>query len=197
MSSPLPQSRLRVQRIAEAAVVRARLTVVPRARTNAPRVPFVMLVSAVLLAGVVGLLMFNTSMQKHAFTASELEARASDLRSQEQSLRFDLAELRSMQNVAERAEKMGMQVQGAPAFLQLDGEGGRVTGDPDEPLAFAFEAKRPAPPKPRSLVPDRRVVRVQPERTAGGSSDDGATARRQADRTGTADTQRGAAEARR
>ena len=76
MSSPLPQATpRRVQRIAEAAVERARLSVVPRVRRRAPRVPFVTLVSLVLLGGVVGLLMFNTSMQQNACAAPSLEHR--------------------------------------------------------------------------------------------------------------------------
>ena len=41
MSSPALQPRTRVTRIAQEAVDRARLTVVPRMRTRAPRVPFV------------------------------------------------------------------------------------------------------------------------------------------------------------
>ena len=49
MSSPALQPRTRVTRIAQEAVDRARLTVVPRVRTRAPRVPFVTLVSLVLL----------------------------------------------------------------------------------------------------------------------------------------------------
>lgn len=191
MSNPLPQSRLRVQRIAEAAVERARLTVVPRTRTRAPKVPFVMLVSAVLLAGVVGLLMFNTSMQQHAFTASALETEATALRAEKQALRSDIEELRSMQSVAERAQKMGMVVQGAPAFLQLEGDGGRVTGDSTEPVGLEFDAALPGATKPKSLVPGRRVVRLDPERQAADRP------RRQGVVTGTADTQRGAAEARR
>ncbi len=45
----------------EAAVERARLSVVPhRRRVRAPRMPFVTLVSLVLLGGIVGLLCFNT-----------------------------------------------------------------------------------------------------------------------------------------
>ena len=79
MSTPLPHSRVRVQRIAEAAVERARLTVVPRVRTaRSPRVPFVTLVSLLLLGGVVGLLMFNTTMQQNAFAATALEQQASE-----------------------------------------------------------------------------------------------------------------------
>ena len=55
----------------EAAVDRARLTVVPhRRRVRAPRMPFVTLVSVVLLGGIVGLLCFNTQMQQASFAAT-------------------------------------------------------------------------------------------------------------------------------
>ena len=72
-------SRVRVTRIAEEAVERARLRVVPRTRVRAPRVPFVMLVSLVLLGGVIGLLLFNTSMQQASFRATAMEAQAQRL----------------------------------------------------------------------------------------------------------------------
>src|SRR5215213_1973704 len=72
MSTLLSQARNRVPRIAEAAVERARLTVVPRtARRRAPRVPFVTLVSLLLVGGVAGLLFFTTSMQQASFTATD------------------------------------------------------------------------------------------------------------------------------
>ena len=78
MSSTAAQVRARLPRIAEIAVKRARLTVVPRPRTRprAPRVPFVTLVSVILLGGVVGLLMFNTSMQQASFRAAALGSRS-------------------------------------------------------------------------------------------------------------------------
>ena len=101
MSSPLPQGRLRVQRIAEAAVERARLTVVPRTRrVRAPRVPFVTLVSLILVAGVVGLLMFNTSMQQNAFKASALEMQAADLQARQQTLETELDKLRARRDLS-------------------------------------------------------------------------------------------------
>jgi hypothetical protein len=86
-------SRVRVQRIAEEAVERARLRVVPRQRVRAPKVPFVMLVSALLLAGVVGLLLFNTTMQQNSFAAADLQTQADDLRSEEQALQAEIDEL--------------------------------------------------------------------------------------------------------
>ena len=85
MSSTAPQLRSRLPRLAEAAVERARLTVVPRRRTRAPRVPFVTLVSTLLLGGVVGLLLFNTSMQQASFAATALEEQATNLSAREQT----------------------------------------------------------------------------------------------------------------
>ena len=59
-------------------------------RTRAPRVPFVTLVSLVLVAGIVGLLLFNTSMQQASFAASSLENQADALAAREQTLRMEL-----------------------------------------------------------------------------------------------------------
>lgn len=160
MSSAQPLSRVRVQRIAEAAVARARLTVVPRMRTSrAPRVPFVTLVSLVLLGGVVGLLMFNTSMQQSAFAATALEAKAADLTSREQTLRMQLEVLRDPQNVAVRAQRMGMVPATNPSFLRLsDGTvlGVPAVGTPES----RFDIRPTAPRKPGVLTPAPIVVEV-------------------------------------
>ena len=84
--------------LAEAAVERARLTVVPRRRrTRAARMPFVMLVSLVLLGGVIGLLLFNTSMQQASFAATALEEQANTLTAREQTLQMELEVLRNPQ----------------------------------------------------------------------------------------------------
>ncbi|RJS47668.1 hypothetical protein [Nocardioides cavernaquae] len=158
MSTP-QQSRIRVQRIAEEAVERARLRVVPRSRVRAPKVPFVMLVSMILLAGVVGLLMFNTTMQQNSFTAEDLELQAADLRSQEQSLQADLDELRDPQRIGERAMKLGMVVPACPRFLYLGTN--KLTPSCGEP-SQALDVRPPAPRRPDSLVPERTVVKLKP-----------------------------------
>src|SRR5690606_22108134 len=100
MSSPAVQIRSRVASIGEAAVSRARLTVVPQTRRPAARVPFVFLVSVVMLTGVIGLLMFNTSMQQASFTATRLEEQAATMAAREQTLRMELDDLRDPQRVA-------------------------------------------------------------------------------------------------
>lgn len=159
MSSPLPQSRMRVQRIAEAAVERARLTVVPRMRSRAPRVPFVTLVSLVLLGGVVGLLMFNTTMQQNSFHATALELRADDLTSKQQTLELELEKLRDPQRVAEQAQQMGMVPAVNPTFLRVGD--GTVLGVPTEATpADGFDVRPPAAKKPAALSPAPIIVKV-------------------------------------
>src|SRR5919107_3248327 len=129
MSTLLSQARTRVPRIAEAAVERARLTVVPRtAHRRAPRVPFVTLVSLLLVGGVAGLLFFNTSMQQASFTATDMEDQVSLLNAHEQSLKMQLESLRDPQRVAVQARAMGMVPPSTPTFLRLSD--GAVLGKP-------------------------------------------------------------------
>jgi cell division protein FtsB len=109
MNRPAAQARSRVPRIAGAAVERARLTVVPRTRAvRAARVPFVLFVSLILLLGVVGLLMFNTSMQQATFTLDTYQERAVSLAAREEQLTAELEELRDPQTLAEKAQRAGM-----------------------------------------------------------------------------------------
>lgn len=165
MSILMTQARTRVPRIAEAAVERARLTVVPRRAQPAPRVPFVTLVSLLLVGGVVGLLLFNTHMQQASFTTTAMEERATVLDAREQSLQMDLAMLRDPQRVATRAKQLGMVPANGPTFLRLsDGKvlGRPGTADPGESMRIA-----PLPtPKPKSLRPDPVIAeRAEPDRS--------------------------------
>jgi cell division protein FtsB len=162
MSSPVVQPRSRMPRIAEAAVERARLTVVPRRRTRASRMPFVMLVSLVLLGGVVGLLLFNTSMQQASFAAASLEEQASTLSARQQTLEMQLDEMRDPQRVAEQAQRMGMVPAGSPAFLRLDG---KVLGEAAPATADDRLRLNPRPPGlPAVLNPAPIVTTVVGDR---------------------------------
>jgi hypothetical protein len=169
MSSPAVQLRTRVPRLAEAAAERARLTLVPRRRTRAARVPFVMLVSLVLLGGVVGLLLFNTSMQQASFAASSLEERATTLAAREQTLKMELDVLRNPQRVAEQAQEMGMVPAKNPAFLRL--VDGKVLGAPAVATAADGLRIRPRPPvKPAVLSPEPIIETVVVETVPGTSA---------------------------
>jgi outer membrane biosynthesis protein TonB len=125
-------ARTRVPRFAEAAVERARLTVVPQrpalGRTQAARTPFAVLVIAMLAGGVVGLLMFNTNMQQSSFTATALQNHVSELTAKEQLLDLELDELRDPQHLATAAKHLGMVAPSQPAFIRLSD--GQVLGDP-------------------------------------------------------------------
>lgn len=161
MSSPAVQMRSgqlrsRVPRLAEAAVARARLTVVPRRRTRTPRVPFVTLVTLLLVGGVTGLLLFNTSLQQASFAATSLEDKAATLTAREQTLAMQLEDLRDPQRVAEKAVSLGMVLPRCPTFLHLDT--GKVQGQPCEPGRVRI---RPLPPvKPAVLRPAPVVERA-------------------------------------
>lgn len=135
MSSLINSARAgarRVPRFADAAVERARLTVVPPrrslGRTQAARTPFAVLVLMMLAAGVVGLLMFNTNMQQASFQATALQDRVNVLTAKQQSLDLELDELRDPQSLAVAAKALGMVAPSQPAFVRLSD--GRVLGNP-------------------------------------------------------------------
>jgi hypothetical protein len=155
MSTPLSQARTQFPRLAEAAVERARLTVVPRRTQKAPRVPFVSLVSLLLVTGVVGLLLFNTSMQQSSFVATSMEEQATVLAAKEESLQMQLEQLRDPQRVATRAKRMGM-VPASAAFVWLS-DGDRRRCPPSPPGCGSTRC----PPRAQSLRPDPVIVEIE------------------------------------
>ncbi|MGI8522882.1 MAG: hypothetical protein ACR2K3_06175 [Nocardioides sp.] len=171
MSSAVPTTRSRMPRIAEAALERARLTVVPRRRARTSTVPFMILVSMVLVGGVVGLLLFNTSMQQASFAATSLEDQAATLNAHEQTLRMELDRLNDPQVVAMRAQRMGMVLPATPAFLRLSD--GKVIGEPAPGTRLnMLRLRPPAPVKPAALAPQPHVtvVHVKAPKSSGNKS---------------------------
>lgn len=157
MSNAVQQVRRRVPRLEVAR--RARLRLVPRRRTTAARVPFIILVTLMLVGGVVGLLLFNTSMQQASFAATKLERQATTLAAREQTLLLELEDLRDPQRVARAAVGQGMVPNPGAAFLSLPD--GKILGTPA--VAEASDALRiDARPSRRTgpLVPRREVVRL-------------------------------------
>jgi hypothetical protein len=161
MSTPALQLRERLPRLADDAIARARLTVVPRRRVRAARMPFVTLVSLVLLGGVVGLLCFNTQMQQASFAATSLEAQSDNLAAREQTLHDELQDLRDPQNLAAQAQGAGMVVAQSACTLRL------AARTADHNCVPATDANTPSllprePRKPKVIDPDPIVVTVQP-----------------------------------
>jgi cell division protein FtsB len=161
MSTPALQLRERLPRLAEEALDRARLTVVPRRRVRAARMPFVTLVSLVLLGGIVGLLCFNTQMQQASFAATSLEAQADNLTAREQTLHDELQTLRDPQHLATLAQQAGMVVPQSACTVRLAAgttEQGCQAAPPDGAVPLL-----PRPPKkPPVLDPEPFVVLVPP-----------------------------------
>lgn len=157
---------------------RTPLTVVPRRRQRAPKVPFVVLVTALLVGGVTGLLLFNTHMQQGSFVAGSLEERAAVLAGKEESLRMRLQRLRDPQHLAAEAKRLGMVPVSSPAFIRLDD--GKVLGNPQ--VADPADALRIEPmpaAKPRSLEPRLVIVEADTDQDRSPASrvDDGGSRR--------------------
>jgi hypothetical protein len=166
VSSLISQARTRAPRLAEAAVERARLTLVPTRSSRAPRAPFAVLVFAILGAGVVGLLMFNTHMQQASFYATRLQNRADELAARQQALAMELESMREPQHLAEAGKALGMVAPGVPAFVNLSD--GRVVGSPTVSTPNDAVRINPLPPGlPAPLRPKPIIIRVPAKQVAG------------------------------
>jgi cell division protein FtsB len=186
MSSTAPALRARVPRLAGAALERARLTVVPkrkRRRTNP--VPFLVLVSMLAVGGVVGLLLFNTSMQQASFAATDLQQQADVLEARQQSLQMQLARLRDPQTIAVKAQGMGMVLPTSPAVLDL--RTGKILGQPTPATGLdKLHLKPPAVAMPRELRPKDHVTVVTPGSGGSHQNSSGNTGRASHDQGGRA-----------
>jgi hypothetical protein len=127
MSTFLSQARARTLRPG-VGLPRPRLTIVPKVAARAPRIPFTVLVVAVLAGGLVGLLLLNTALQRGAYTVTGLQQQSDQLGLQEQNLTTGVAALEAPQRIGERALRLGMVADDSPSFLSL--KTGRVIGVP-------------------------------------------------------------------
>lgn len=134
-------------------------------RTSAARLPFVVLVSALLIGGVVGLLMFNTSMQQAAFTETKLQEQATNLAAREQTMSMELQTTQDPQQVAKKARKLGMVLPQSPAILHVPS--GEVSGKPDPGNVGAIPPlypNNPPPPAALKAQQDRLAAHEQRQR---------------------------------
>lgn len=161
MSTSALQLRERLPRLADDAMARARLAVVPRRRVRAARMPFVTLVSLVLLGGVVGLLCFNTQMQQASFAATSLQTQSDNLAAREQTLHDELQNLRDPQDLAARAQQAGMVIPQSSCTMRLAAQTTKNDCAPATPDNTPQLLPRP-PKKPPVLDPAPFVVIVPP-----------------------------------
>ena len=127
MSTFLGQARARALRPVSS-LPRPRLTIVPKVASRAPRVPFVALVVTLLLGGLVGLLLLNTSLQRGAYVTNDLQRQSDELTVTQERLEQEIAALGASQRVAQKAQHLGMVPNDSPVFLSLADS--RVIGKP-------------------------------------------------------------------
>jgi hypothetical protein len=130
MSTVFSPSKARVTPAQPAAKTEPKLRVVYGAPFRPPRMPFVIFVVALLAAGLVGLLLLNTELQRGAFQVTSLNSQADQLRDQQEQLEKQVRTLESPQNLADRSLRMGMVPNPNPVFLRLSD--GQVLGLPAE-----------------------------------------------------------------
>jgi len=137
-----------------------KLRIVYGAPFRPPRMPFVLFVVVLLAAGLVGLLLLNTELQRGTFQVTALNQQADQLRDQQEQLERQARALESPQNLADRALRMGMVPNPNPVFLRLSD--GKVLGVPAEGQAGTGRAMfgpdtpgagRPAPGVPPATTP--------------------------------------------
>jgi outer membrane biosynthesis protein TonB len=163
MSTVFSPSKARVTPAQPAQRQEPKLRVVYGAPFRPPRMPFVIFVVSLLAAGLVGLLLLNTELQRGTFQVTALNQQADQLRDQQEQLERQVRTLESPQNLADRSLRMGMVPNPNPVFLRLSD--GKVLGVPAEGRAGTGTAMfgpdtptgtKPTPPvttKPPAVKP--------------------------------------------
>jgi hypothetical protein len=90
-----------------------------------PRASFLVLVIALVAAGVFGVLLLNTRINENAFRLDQLRSQQHSLDLREQQLNQQLADLDSAGNLSAQASRLGLVRAGTPAFIGPDG---RIVG---------------------------------------------------------------------
>ncbi|WKD37470.1 hypothetical protein KO717_26150 [Streptomyces xanthophaeus] len=150
----------------------------PRPGGQAARMPFVLLVVALLAGGLISLLLLNSALNEGSFQLSKLTKETTALTDEEQALQRDVDAYSAPDALQRRAHELGLVPGGSPVFIGPDG---KVAGSaapaeappsptPSAPAAPAASAPVPAPgpgqPAP-SAAPSAAGGSPQPNQTPG------------------------------
>jgi hypothetical protein len=105
-----------------------KLSVVPAPPYQAPRTPFVIVVVAILAAGLVGLLLLNTALAQGSFRVHDLQRKTAALQDREQQLQIAVDSANNPARLAAAARHLGLVAADDPGFLRLSD--GRILGEP-------------------------------------------------------------------
>lgn len=91
---------------------------------TAPRrtIPFIVVVSLLLVVGLIGLLVLNTTLAQGSFTLNDLQKRSALLADEQQQLTQIVAVAQSPQQLAAQANKLGMVPEPNPVFITTNGK---------------------------------------------------------------------------
>ena len=96
-----------------------RLQVAPPAPITAPRAPFVAVIIAIVVAGLIGILLINTKTNENAFEISKLQDQKTALDNQQQDLENQIAGYESTGNLDAAARRLGLVKADTPAYIRL------------------------------------------------------------------------------
>ncbi|MFJ3721752.1 hypothetical protein ACIPYQ_04170 [Streptomyces sp. NPDC090045] len=94
----------------------------PRPGGQAARMPFVLLVVALLGGGLISLLLLNSALNEGSFQLSKLKKETTALTDEEQALQRDVDAYSAPDALQRRAQELGLVPGGSPVFIGPDGE---------------------------------------------------------------------------
>ncbi|MFF3090940.1 hypothetical protein ACFVRB_38715 [Streptomyces nojiriensis] len=115
----------------------------PRPGGQAARMPFVLLVVALLGGGLISLLLLNSALNEGSFQLSKLRKETTALTDEEQALQRDVDAYSAPDALQRRAHELGLVPGGSPVFIGSDG---KVAGSPA--VAEAPPSPTPSPSAP-------------------------------------------------
>ena len=104
------------------------LRLVAPVANRARRMPFVVVLLAIIGSGLVGLILISTAMQAQTFELAKLTTEARQLETTQEALQREVSELESPENLGPLAMALGMVPSQTPVYLQLSD--GTVKGSP-------------------------------------------------------------------
>lgn len=148
---------------------RPALRLVAGAPAVAAKVPFAVLIAAVLGGGLLTLLMLHTLAAQDAFTVHDLQHRAAALADTEQQLELADQQASAPSTLAARARALGMVPTGSLKFVHRHG---RVVG-----VATALTPPRPAAaqPKPTATATPTATKRAASSKHSAATKQSGST----------------------
>ncbi|MEU4357575.1 hypothetical protein [Streptomyces virginiae] len=112
----------------------------PRPGGQAARMPFVLLVVALLAGGLISLLLLNSALNEGSFQLTRLKKETTALTDEEQALQRDVDAHSAPDALQRRARELGLVPGGSPVFIGPDG---KVAGSVS--VAEAPPSPTPAP----------------------------------------------------